>query len=262
MGIDWFTFGAQIVNFLILVWLLRKFLYGPIINAMDRREAAIAERMAAADKQQREAETQAALYQEKNRSLDHRQEELMAEVQEAVKQRQKELLGEARAAVEHSRSAWYEALEREQTSLAQEIRRDTGVRAVQIARRALEDFADRDLHDQVVNMLHRRLSQLTPEQQTELRDALLQDDNQIVVTSAFPLSQSAEASIGEVLREKLGAKSELVFRRTDELMCGIEIRVGGQQISWSFNDYLDLIDLEFESAIKSSKPELLHPPAQ
>jgi len=41
MHIDWFVFFAQIVNFLLLVWLLKKFLYGRIINAIDTREAKI-----------------------------------------------------------------------------------------------------------------------------------------------------------------------------------------------------------------------------
>ena len=42
MQVDWLTVAAQIVNFLILVWLLHKFLYGPIVRAMGDREAAIA----------------------------------------------------------------------------------------------------------------------------------------------------------------------------------------------------------------------------
>ena len=44
MQIDWITVAAQIVNFLILVWLLQHFLYGPITRAMQRREQRIAER--------------------------------------------------------------------------------------------------------------------------------------------------------------------------------------------------------------------------
>jgi F-type H+-transporting ATPase subunit b len=39
MLIDWFTVGAQVLNFLILVWLLKRFLYGPILDAIDARLA-------------------------------------------------------------------------------------------------------------------------------------------------------------------------------------------------------------------------------
>ena len=56
MQIDWFTVVAQIVNFLILVWLLKKFLYGPIIRAMDDRERRIASRLEEANARERQAQ--------------------------------------------------------------------------------------------------------------------------------------------------------------------------------------------------------------
>jgi len=49
MLIDWFTVGAQALNFLILVWLLKHFLYQPILNAIDAREKLIAKELADAD---------------------------------------------------------------------------------------------------------------------------------------------------------------------------------------------------------------------
>ena len=42
MLIDWFTVGAQALNFLILVWLMKRFLYKPILHAIDAREKRIA----------------------------------------------------------------------------------------------------------------------------------------------------------------------------------------------------------------------------
>ena len=179
MSIDWFTFGAQIVNFLVLVWLLRKFLYRPIIGAMDAREAAIRERIESADRKQAEADQQADLYREKNSQLEHRQEELMAEIHQTVAKHKSELLHEAREEIEHSRAAWYEALRREQHALAQEIKRDTGVRAIAIARQALNDFADEDLHQRVVAVFRRRLEKLDEKQLSALRTALQADQNQV-----------------------------------------------------------------------------------
>ncbi len=63
MGADWFTVVAQIINFLILVALLKRFLYGPIIRAMDRREAEIASRMDAASDKTADAEKQRIRYE-------------------------------------------------------------------------------------------------------------------------------------------------------------------------------------------------------
>ncbi len=52
MLIDWFTVGAQALNFLILVWLMKRFLYKPILNAIDAREKKIAAELADADAQE------------------------------------------------------------------------------------------------------------------------------------------------------------------------------------------------------------------
>ncbi len=56
MLIDWFTVGAQVVNFAILVWLLKRFLYKPIIDAIDAREKRIALALADADAKTAEAQ--------------------------------------------------------------------------------------------------------------------------------------------------------------------------------------------------------------
>ena len=56
MLIDWFTVGAQALNFIILVWLLKRYLYKPILNAVDTREKRIAAELADADAKRAEAE--------------------------------------------------------------------------------------------------------------------------------------------------------------------------------------------------------------
>ena len=55
MLIDWFTVGAQALNFIVLVWLLKRFLYKPILNAIDAREKLIAAKLADADTKVAEA---------------------------------------------------------------------------------------------------------------------------------------------------------------------------------------------------------------
>jgi F-type H+-transporting ATPase subunit b len=70
MLIDWFTVVAQIINFLILVWLLKRFLYKPILNAIDAREKKIAKELADADAKKAEALKEREEFQHKNEELD------------------------------------------------------------------------------------------------------------------------------------------------------------------------------------------------
>ena len=57
MLVDWFTVAAQVVNFVILVWLLKRFLYQPILHAIDAREQRIALSLADAAAKEAEART-------------------------------------------------------------------------------------------------------------------------------------------------------------------------------------------------------------
>src|ERR1035441_4382574 len=70
MLIDWFTIGAQALNFLILVWLLKHFLYKPILNAIDAREKRIAKELADAAAKKAEAQKEQDEFQKKNEEFD------------------------------------------------------------------------------------------------------------------------------------------------------------------------------------------------
>ncbi len=70
MPIDWFTVVAQAFNFLILVWLLKRFLYKPILHAIDEREKGIAAQLAEADAKKAEAQEERNDFQHKNEAFD------------------------------------------------------------------------------------------------------------------------------------------------------------------------------------------------
>ena len=78
MLIDWFTVGAQALNFIILVWLLKRFLYKPILNTVDAREKRIAAELADADAKKAEAQKERDDYQHKNEEFDQQRAALLS----------------------------------------------------------------------------------------------------------------------------------------------------------------------------------------
>ena len=66
MLIDWFTVGAQLLNFVILVWLMKRFLYQPVLDAIAAREQKIAAELADAAATKAEAHQQHDEFQKKN----------------------------------------------------------------------------------------------------------------------------------------------------------------------------------------------------
>ena len=81
MLINWFTVAAQIVNFLILAVLLKRFLYGPIVRAMAAREERIASEMAVAAQKRREAEQEEAAITQKMQEIQAQRQEMLAQAE-------------------------------------------------------------------------------------------------------------------------------------------------------------------------------------
>ena len=103
MTVDWITVSAQVVTFLILVWLLRRFLYRPVMDAMGRREARIGERLEEARVREQAAEREEHSYREQREALHRRREELLEQAKAEAQGEKKRLLDDARSAVPPAR---------------------------------------------------------------------------------------------------------------------------------------------------------------
>jgi len=114
--IDWFTVIAQIVNFLILVALLRYFLYGRVLAAMDMRQQEIAARWDEAARQRSEAQQELEATRETNRKLDQQREQLLAMVRDDVEQHRQQLTAKVRGEVDELHERWSDAIQEETDS--------------------------------------------------------------------------------------------------------------------------------------------------
>ncbi|MBK5105783.1 MAG: F0F1 ATP synthase subunit B, partial [Burkholderiales bacterium] len=121
MLIDWFTVLAQVVNFLILVWLLKRFLYRPILDAIDAREQRIARELADADAKKAEAQTERDEFQHKNEAFEQQRAALMNTATEEAKTERLRLLDEARQAADALSAKRQETLGNEAHHLNQAI---------------------------------------------------------------------------------------------------------------------------------------------
>ena len=137
MLIDWFTVAAQVVNFLILVWLLKRFLYRPILDAIDAREKRIAAELADADAKKAEARKERDEFQHKNEAFEQQRAALLSQATEEAKAERQRLLDEARQAADALSAKRMQTLSNDTHNLNQAIRRRTQQEVFAIARKAL-----------------------------------------------------------------------------------------------------------------------------
>jgi F-type H+-transporting ATPase subunit b len=241
--IDWFTFGAQIVNFLILIGLLKRFLYGPILDAMDEREARINARLRKAKEKRAEAEQEADRYRSMQDDLEAHRTEKLAEAEAAAKERRQTLIEEARAEVEYLEQEWREALKRDRASFLEALSERAVEETVAIARRALTDLADADLEAQSLDLFVERLHTLDDEPRQALVDALHAAEGTATVRSAFGLSGAQQDRIRTALRDPIDQDLDLTVETDATLGFGVELRVEDRKVAWTLDGYLShLVD--------------------
>lgn len=239
MLVDWFTVIAQIINFLVLVYLLKRFLYKPIIKAMDEREERISGRLKEAERREDEARHELERYQEKTEEIDDRRDVLLNKMREDVEAQRKALIGEARDQVEGVRANWHEALEREKDAFLQDLQERTGRHTYAIARQALKDLADADVERQIIRVFVERLRSLDEEEQRALRESVGQSRQGVRVISAFEIPQDTSQEIAHVLEAYASEPVDLHFETSTDVICGIELNANGHKIGWSLRDYLE-----------------------
>ena len=160
MLIDLETVIFQIINFLILVALLNRFLYGPITRVMAKRQEQIVQTLQNAAAKEEIAQQEAEGYRQKQRALEAHREELLSEIRQQVEAQRQVMLRRAREEVDGVRTRWYEAVQKEKQVFLHDLRRQAGYQLARTARHTLNDLANTTLEQQIVEVFITRLHHL------------------------------------------------------------------------------------------------------
>jgi F-type H+-transporting ATPase subunit b len=238
MLIDWFTVGAQVLNFLILVWLLKHFLYKPILNAIDAREKRIASELADADAKKSEAQKERDDFQNKNKVFDQQRSALLGKAADEAKVERERLLGEAHKDADNLRAVQAAALRNDQKRLGSAITNLAKQEVFGIARKTLADLATVSLEERMGEVFTRRLREMDGKAKALLGAALKSSSEPAIVRSTFDLGANQKAAIQNALNETFSAEIHIRFETSPDLISGIELTTNGQKVAWSIADYL------------------------
>ena len=238
MLIDWFTIGAQIVNFVVLVWLLKRFLYKPILNAIDEREKRIAAELANAALEMSQARTESEELARKNEEFDRQRASLLSRATDEAKVERQRLLEEAAAAADAVKARRQKSLRDEERALQEAITRRTQEEVFAIARKTLADLASASLAERLGEVFTRRLLEMDGPARTHLAEAIRGSHEPALIRTAFDLPEKQRAALQDALNETLSAEVHVRFETAPQLISGIELIANGQKVSWSIAEYL------------------------
>jgi F-type H+-transporting ATPase subunit b len=262
MLIDWFTVIAQVLNFLILVWLLKRFLYKPILNAIDAREKKVADELANADAKKAEAQKEKEEFKRKNEEFDQQRAALLNKSKDEVKAERQRLFEEARKEASDLRAKQQETLRNDKHNLNQAISRRAKQEVFAVARKVLKDLAGTSLEERTVDVFARRLRELKGEEKERLTSVLSASSGSVRIRTAFELPQAQRDLIKNTIQETLGIELQPGFETAPDLVNGIELITDGQKVAWNIADYLTSLETGIDELLKEqpgseaeSKPE-------
>ena len=234
MLIDPFVVVAQIINFLILVALLKRFLYKPITQTMETRAQRIERQLAAAAAKEKNAEAEKELYLQKQQELERQKQAWLEQARQEVEQERKKLEQQARAEVERVRSEWYASFEQDRQKFIRQLRDRLSQQVALTARKALTDLAGANLESQIIETFIDRLYDID-----ELQTRTISNSHHIItVHSSFAIDDEQRDRLITAIRKQITTNAEVQFATVEDFICGIELRYGGYKISWNLEHYL------------------------
>lgn len=255
MLIDWFTVAAQALNFIILVWLMKRYLFHPVLDAIAARENKIAKQLADADAVMAEAHKKQAEFEDKSRAFDQQKTALLQKATQEAASEGERLRAEAIEAVDQANAARAKAILADTQMLHDELVHRTQQQVFDITRRALQDLSDTSLEQRSCEVFIQRLHAIDAQTLELLGEGLRSssDSKPALVTSAFELPDAQKSELNSAIETVFGQVIKLKFQVEPELVAGIELSANGQKLAWSIADYLN--NLKFSPAIDTHKPQ-------
>ncbi|MFN2364996.1 MAG: hypothetical protein ABR523_00865 [Desulfurivibrionaceae bacterium] len=251
MLIDWFTVIAQIVNFLILMGLLKYFLYDRLIAIMDERQRKIDERLTASEETKKAAEEEKQELAEERREFDERKKAMLDEAREEARKWRQEKISEAREEVGKLRERWREDLKREKKSFVRHLKELIGRETYAMAGKFFGDLGDRELEGRLVERFGEMIKELEQEERDALAAGVAKGGGKVTVVSAFELDDTGCQAIEKVCAEIIDQEHQVRFTTSPEVILGLELQVAGYRISLSLSRYLTMLEDQLQELFAS-----------
>ncbi len=239
---DWFTFIAQIVNFLILVWLLNRFFYAPVLSAMDRREKELADLFEQGRANLASAEERQIELEDKLAEIESYRETRMEELEQEMEELRSTLIIEARDEVRLLEKSWKDSLARDQERFDEEFKIAACSELLKVVDRILRDLGDRSFESQ---MIEKCVDRLASNNSLFLPQS---GDGRVLVRTSRPVPKKEREDLEMRLRTLWPGATEIVFEENEGIIAGMELTFNGHKATWTVMDYLT----NLESQVKES----------
>ncbi|SMF95881.1 F-type H+-transporting ATPase subunit b [Methylomagnum ishizawai] len=245
MNFDWTTFALEFLNFLILLWLLRRFLYQPVLEVIAARQRKIEDQLHDAERSRAEAQTAREACEHQQAAWADEQLQARAELAKSIAAERERLLRGVADEVAEARAKFQAQEERERQDWARATEQRALALGGRFVAKLLERAAGPELEARLVNWALADLAESPAGQAETLRAALAGDGPEVV--SAFPLADGQRAAISAALAQLAGQPIQVTFREDAEVLAGLRIHAGAWVLAANLRDELQFFQAAGES---------------
>ncbi|MDY0235544.1 MAG: F0F1 ATP synthase subunit delta [Gudongella sp.] len=241
MQISWFEIVAQIINFFIILFILQKLLYKPVIKAMAERQVSIQKSQKEADEKMDNAKELISEYKNKMAEAENEKSSIINQARIEAKEKKDSLLEDYKIEADRKRSSYLKEIQDEKSNFIDNLRKTMGESAVKIASHILEMISSKELEEEVFKSFIEVLNNL----EDNIEDKrTLEDERQTELYSARELSDSEKETIKKALKTSLKNLETIEFNVDPDLILGYELNLETYTVHTSIKNYLDGVEAD------------------
>lgn len=252
MLIDWFTVTAQIVNFLILVALLKHFLFNPIVNAMRERRERIDTSLDDARKREEEAHEQLQMYRKRNQEFEEKRNQMLLAAEEEARRKGEEFLEQARKQADFEIARLKDAMDQRKRDLAQRLRIMSLRDASSIASLTLSELTGTNIEEGLVRIFIEKLKETEDVRKEQLAAEVKKGRNPLAVKSSFDLNDDLRRKLSDAINREFHGPLSIQYQHTPDRILGIEMDIDGYRLRWGIEQFLGDIEDQVAKVISDA----------
>lgn len=238
MELNWSTFLLEIVNFLVLVWILKRFFYKPVLGAIARRKASVERTLEEANSLHQKAESLQHQYQDRLVIWERERQTALRHLDKEIEEERARQMEAMRGALEKEREK-ARVIERQQRETERrQIEQTALLQSAQFAARLLSIAAGPELERSLLDLLTKQLAESPAEQLDRLRALEGKGPERILVTSAYPLGGAERTELEQTLGAALGTRGPYHYSQDPALLAGLRINIGPWVLAANLQDEL------------------------
>jgi F-type H+-transporting ATPase subunit b len=238
MEFDWTTFALEIINFLVLVWILQRFLYKPVTSAIAARKAAIEKTLADAQAAEADALSRKGQYESRMAEWEHEKAQARTQLQEELDAERTRMMTALHVSLDQEREKARALETRHAVELRQRLAEDALAEGGRFVARLLSRIASAEVEEKIRGLLLEDLPRLADAELQKLRAACQQAGGTITISSGYPLAAEQRNGLAQTLSGLMGQSVTCDFIQNKELMAGLRIGIGPWVLRCNLRDEL------------------------